>query len=230
MPATEQTSWNLKTLHVVFAAVAVLLLGSTVMLLTADHNRPWKTYAKEFRELETWTARSRVEEQDSRSYETRRQALEQALIDTRRADLDGGVVEAFIAQVRTVAEDEQAADLAELDVDQLRTQQDPDERMVLRGDLLARLRDIVKRIKFREDNLAGSLKLRRAELDKTRADYELAVSEESAADRQAVLLGLADVKRKEVADASLTFQAASTHRKTLESLLQKLTAAEDTAA
>ena len=230
MPATEQTSWNLKTLHVVFAAVAVLLLGSTVKLLTADHNRPWKTYAKEFRELETWTARSRVEEQDSRSYETRRQALEQALIDTRRADLDGGVVEAFIAQVRTVAEDEQAADLAELDVDQLRTQQDPDERMVLRGDLLARLRDIVKRIKFREDNLAGSLKLRRAELDKTRADYELAVSEESAADRQAVLLGLADVKRKEVADASLTFQAASTHRKTLESLLQKLTAAEDTAA
>ena len=78
--------------------------------------------------------------------------------------------------------------------------------------------------------MAGSLKLRRAELDKTRADYELAVSEESAADRQAMLLGLADVKRKEVADASLAFQAANTHRKTLESLLQKLTAAEDTAA
>ena len=230
MPATEQTWWNLKTLHVVFAAVAVVLLGSTVMLLTADHNRPWKTYAREFRELETWTAQSRVEEQDSRSYETRRQALEQTLIDTRREDLDEGVIDAFIVEVRTVAEDQQAADLAERDVDQLRTQQDPGERMVLRGDLLARLRDIVKRIKFREDNVAGSLKLRRAELDKTRADYELAVSEESAADRQAMLLGLADVKRKEVADASLAFQAANTHRKTLESLLQKLTAAEDTAA
>ena len=230
MPATEQTWRNLKLLHVVFALTAVALLLATVFMLTADHNRPWKKYAREFRELETWTAQARIDEQDSTSYETRRTELEAALGEARRADLDGAVAQAFIAEVRTVSEDAQAADRAELDVDQLRSQQDPDQRLVVRGDLLARLRDIVKRTKFREDNLAGALKLRRAELDKNRADYELAVAEEGPADRQAALLALADSKRKDVVTASLAFQDANTHRKKLDALLGQMTKGEDDAA
>ena len=230
MPATEQTWWNLKLLHVVFAATAVALLVATVFVLTGDHNRPWKQYAREFRELETWNAQARIDEQDSKSYEARRDELEVALGDARRADLDGDVARAFITQVRTVTEDAQAADRAELDIDQLKSQQDPEQRLVVRGDLLARLRDIVKRTKFREDNLAGALKLRRAELDKNRADYELAVAEEAPADRQASLLVLADSKRQEVAAASLAFQDANTHRKKLDALLGQMTKGEDDAA
>jgi len=230
MPATEQTWRNLKLLHVVFAASAVALLVATVFMLTGDHNRPWKKYAREFRELETWNAQSRIDEQDSKAYETRRDELEAALGEARRADLDGDLARAFIAEVRTVAEDAQAADRAELDIDQLQSQQDADQRLVIRGDLLARLRDIVKRTKFREDNIAGALKLRRAELDKNRADYELAVAEEAPADRQAALLGVADSKRQQVADANLAFQAANTHRKKLETLLGQMTRAEDEAA
>jgi len=230
MPATEQTWRNLKLLHVVFAASAVALLVATVFMLTGDHNRPWKKYAREFRELETWNAQSRIDEQDSKAYETRRDELEAALGEARRADLDGDLARAFIAEVRTVAEDAQAADRAELDIDQLQSQQDADQRLVIRGDLLARLRDIVKRTKFREDNIAGALKLRRAELDKNRADYELAVAEEAPADRQAALLGVADSKRQQVTDANLAFQAANTHRKKLETLLGQMTRAEDEAA
>ena len=230
MPATEQTWRNLKLLHVVFAATAVALLVATVFVLTGDHNRPWKQYAREFRELETWNAQARIDEQDSKSYEARRDELEAALGDARRADLDGDVARAFITQVRTVTEDAQAADRAELDIDQLKSQQDPEQRLVVRGDLLARLRDIVKRTKFREDNLAGALKLRRAELDKNRADYELAVAEEAPADRQAALLVLADSKRQEVAAASLAFQDANTHRKKLDALLGQMTKGEDDAA
>ncbi len=230
MPATEQTWRNLKLLHVVFAVSAVLLLIATVFMLTADHNRPWKQYAREFRELETWSAAARIDEQNSKSYEARRLELEDSLAESRRADLDPGIAKAFVAEVRAVAEDAQAADRAELDIDELQTQQDPEERLVLRGDLLARLRDITKRCKFREDNLAGGLKLRRAELDKNRADYELAVAENAAPDRQAELLVLADAKRSEVAAATLAFQESNTHRKKLESLLQQMTAGEDAAA
>jgi cytochrome c551/c552 len=230
MPATEQTWRNLKLLHVVFAVSAVLLLIATVLMLTADHNRPWKKYAREFRALETWSAAARIDEQDSSSYEARRSELEKALAESRRADLDGGLAKAFIAEVRTVPEDAQAADRAELDIDELQSQQDAAERLVLRGDLLARLRDIAKRCKFREDNLAGALKLRRAELDKNRADYELAVAENAASGRQAELLALADAKRAEVAAATLAFQESNTHRKQLESLLQQMTAGEDAAA
>jgi cytochrome c551/c552 len=230
MPATEQTWRNLKLLHVVFAATAVALLLATVFMLTGDHNRPWKEYAREFRDLETWTAQARIDEQGSKAYETRRDELAAALGEARRADLDGELAKAFIAEVRTVPADAQAADRAELDIDQLRTQQDPGERLVLRGDLMARLRDIVKRTKFREDNLAGALKLRRAELDKNRADYELAVSSEAPADRQAALLVLADTKRQEVTDANLAFQEANTHRKTLDALLARITRPEDEAS
>ena len=230
MPATEQTWRNLKLLHVAFAVTAVLLLLATVLMLTADHNRPWKKYAREFRNLETWSAVAKIDEQDSKAFESRREELEAALAEARRADLDGDAARAFVATVRTVPEDAQAADLAELDIDQLLSQKDPDERLVLRGDLLARLQDIVKRAKFREDNLAGSLKLRRAKLDKNRADYELSVAEEAPDERQAELLTLADSKRAEVSAATLAFQAANTHRKSLDALLQRITKPEDEAA
>ncbi len=217
-------------LHVVFGVVAILLLLATVMMLVSDHNRPWKKYQREFRALETWSAAARVDEQDSRSFEQQSQQLEAALADARRADLDPALAEAFLTQVRTVPADAEAADRAKLDVDQLQSQSDAAERLVLRGDLLARLRDIVQRAKFREDLLAGALKLRKAELDKFRADYELGVAEEATQDKLASLLALADSKRAEVATATLDFQTANTHRKALESTLKKMTSGEDAAA
>jgi len=230
MPATEQTRWNLKVLHVVFGVAAILLLIATVLMLVSDHNRPWKKYQREFRALETWSAASRVDEQDSRSFEQQSQQLEAVLAEARRADLDPALAKEFVAQVRTVPADAEAADRAQLDVDQLQSQTDPAERLALRGDLLARLRDIAQRAKFREDLLAGAVKLRKAELDKNRADYELGVAEEASQEKLASLLALADAKRAEVATATLDFQTANTHRKSLEAILKKLTAGEDQAA
>ncbi|MFM7108176.1 MAG: hypothetical protein ACKOZU_06190, partial [Planctomycetaceae bacterium] len=71
---------------------------------------------------------------------------------------------------------------------------------------------------------------RKAELDKNRADYELAVADEAPAERQAKLLAVADDTRARVADATLEFQAANTHRKSLEAALARVTAGEDVAA
>ena len=136
----------------------------------------------------------------------------------------------FIGQVRTVSADAEAADRAQLDVDMLRQQTDPAERLALRGDLLERFLDIAKRAKFREDLLAGQLKLRKAEFDKNRADYELAVAEGAPQDKLDALLALADAKRAEVSAATLENQAANTHRKSLEATLRQLTATEDAAA
>ena len=101
---------------------------------------------------------------------------------------------------------------------------------MLRGDLLARMRDIVKRCKFREDSLAGALKLEKAALDKNRADYELAVAGDASAQRQAELLSVADDKRADVTKATLAFQQANAHRKSLEATLASLTSVEDAAA
>ncbi len=229
MPATEQTWWNLKVLHVVFGVTAILLLLATVSMLVSDHNRPWKKYQREFRALETWSAAARVDEQDSKAFEAQSEQLAAAVAEARRADMDPALIAAFIGQIRAMPADAEAADRVQLDFDQLKSQADAAERLVLRGDLLERMRDIAARAKFREDLLAGQLKLRKAELDKGRADYELGVAEEAADDKLAALLTLADTKRAEVATATLDFQTANTYRKSLEATLKKLTASEDAA-
>ena len=230
MPATEQTWRNLKALHVVFGVSAILLLLATVVMLAVDHNRPWKKYQREFRALETWSAAARVDEQDSGGYGEKSKQLEDTLADARRADLDPTLAEAFLQQARTVPADAEAADFAQLDIDMLRNQSDPAERLTLRGDLLERFRDIAKRAKFREDLRAGELKLRKAELDKGRADYELAVAAGDAQEKLDAFLAIADAKRAQVATANLENQAANTHRKALEAILRQLTANEDSAA
>ena len=245
MPATEQTWWNLKILHVAFAIAAVVLLVATVMMLVADHDRPWKQYARGFRELETWSAEARVAQQDLSDYRLQGSELELALAESRRSPLDPAIADEFVALASSHESDKEAAGFLAQDIAalvELRDRVDAlgegdparkelaDRRFALRGDLLERMRDIAKRARFREDNLAGALKLRKAELDKTRADYELAVSDERAASRQAELLAMADSKRERVAAATLAFQEGNTYRKLLDSLIGRVTSAEDTAA
>jgi cytochrome c551/c552 len=246
MPATEQTWRNLKILHVAFAVAALVLLAATVMMLVADHDRPWKKYARGFRELETWAAESRVAQQDLAAYRDEGVEFEKALAEARRAPLDQTLADEFVTLAGNQEADREAAGFLAADIEklvELRAEADrlgegdpaeikqvADRRFALRGDLLERMRDIAKRAKFREDLLAGALKLRKAEFDKNRADYELAVSDEAPAEKQATLLALADSKRDEVTAATLAFQEANTYRKSLESLVGGILAAEDAAA
>ncbi|MDA0255370.1 MAG: c-type cytochrome, partial [Planctomycetota bacterium] len=248
MPATEQTWRDLKILHVVFAVAALALLATTVAMLAADHDRPWKRYARGFRDLETWSAEARIEQQDLADYRARGDELNQFLAEARRAELDPGLAESFVAAAKAVPEDADAAGFIEQDIAGLKELQGRVEqlgeaasgaeelerlnerRFALRGDLLQRMEDVAGRAKFREDLLAGELKLRKAELDKRRADYELAVADELPAERLTELLALADASRAEVTEATLAFQASNGYRKKLQSLLGQLTAEEDDAA
>ncbi|MDO7677945.1 MAG: hypothetical protein MUQ48_05250, partial [Pirellulales bacterium] len=230
MPATEQTWRNLKALHVVFAITSILLLISTIAMLAIDHNRPWKKYQREFRNLETWSARAAVDEQDSRSYEATTKLLEEKLTEARTAPLDSAIAAQFVIQAKTDPVDAVAVDRVQQDIDVLASQQSASERLVLRGDLLQRCRDIAKRARYREELAAGQLKLRKAEFDKARADYELGVSDDAAESELAPLLLIADSKRAEVADAGLINQGANSHRKNLEGLVRQMVAAEESAA
>ncbi|HAO73090.1 MAG TPA: hypothetical protein DCR06_10860, partial [Planctomycetaceae bacterium] len=203
-----------------------MLLVATVVMLAADHNRPWKKYQRTFRALETWSAAAQVDSEDSLAFQAKSTELEASLAEVRRADLDPALVTEFLERAGTVKEDTEAAAFAKEDVSRLLEAKDSDSRFQIRGDLLQRFQDIVDRSKFREDNLAGSLKLWKAKLDKGRADYELAVSEEKDDSKQKELLALADDNRKEVTEATLAFQAANTHRKQLVETLKKITATE----
>jgi len=243
MPATEQTWRDIKLLHVVFAVSAIGLLVTTVWMLAVDHDRPWKQYARGFRELETWSALARTKQQDLADYRAGGAELEKALADARRSPVDAALAEEFVAALGAVSEDAQAATFIEQDIRRLRALRSDvddkpsdatvvveDERFALRGEILQRMRDAAQRAKFRENLLAVALKLRKAELDKNRADYELAIADEAPAERVATLLGRAGAKRSDVGDATVAYQVANTHRKNLESLLSRMTGAEDVAA
>ena len=43
MPATEQTCYNMRRLHKVFAVSSVLLTLATIWMFARDHYREWKT-------------------------------------------------------------------------------------------------------------------------------------------------------------------------------------------
>ena len=111
MPATEQTWYDLKALHVMFAVTAVALLGATVWMLAADHDRPWKQYARGYRDLETWSAQARIKQQDLADYRQRGVELEESLAESRRAPLDKLLAEEFVAAVRSVPDDARSAAL-----------------------------------------------------------------------------------------------------------------------
>lgn len=59
MPASEQTWYNQKLLHIVFAATAVLMAVATVWLVAKDQNREWKDIQLADRKKDAWMLQSR---------------------------------------------------------------------------------------------------------------------------------------------------------------------------
>src|SRR5262245_53541320 len=183
MPATESTWRSLRLMHVVFGVASVAMLVTTVWMLAADHSRSWKGYQRQFRDIETWTANARIDEQENADYQLKKTELEKQLLAVQSAALsdEGRALFAkFVDEAKTKslgeseeehAADSQAADKIAQDVQKLDGFTDAKERYDLRMELWNRMRDFVARVKFREDKMAGALKFRKAALDKALADY-----------------------------------------------------------
>ena len=84
MPANEQTSRNMKLMHVVFGISAVIMLLTTIWMMADDHNRPWKDYQRTFRHVDVQTTRWRADEQKSAGYEKKTHELEQDVAAAQR--------------------------------------------------------------------------------------------------------------------------------------------------
>ncbi|QDT00164.1 c-type cytochrome [Adhaeretor mobilis] len=54
MPATEQTWYNQKLMHVIFGATALIMTVATFWLLAKDHNREWKDVQLADRRKDAW--------------------------------------------------------------------------------------------------------------------------------------------------------------------------------
>ena len=86
MRASDETFYNIKRLHRLFAVSAVAMLAVTVWMVAADHWRPWKVYQRTFRdEVEPWVTGSAIRQQESDEFAARQKELEKALDEARRA-------------------------------------------------------------------------------------------------------------------------------------------------
>ena len=67
MPARDDTFFNIKRLHVLFAVSSMALLAVTIWMLAADHLREWKVYQRTYRDsVEPWLTEARLNGQQGR--------------------------------------------------------------------------------------------------------------------------------------------------------------------
>ncbi|MEM8681280.1 MAG: hypothetical protein AAGF97_18185, partial [Planctomycetota bacterium] len=95
MPATEQTWYDQKLLHVVFGATSIILLVSTVWMFAADHDREWKGYQRTFRRTEERLTSWRKSAEQSADYQATIAQLEAQLLEERAQALPGEAYDNF---------------------------------------------------------------------------------------------------------------------------------------
>jgi hypothetical protein len=242
MPATETTWRDLKLMHVVFGVSSVVMLVTTIWMLADDHNREWKSYQLQFQDIETWTAQARIDEQQSEDFRRKRVELEQQLAAARAEPLNVTLVQEFVDEARRVeADQEELAEIEEALAEYQSSVDGGEEQLESRDELLEALRDLTARRRFREDNLTREVKVVRAELDKSRADYDIAVGKAQPEEELARLKSTYDeilarlegppdegqAVTGEEAGLVARLQEAKLHREELERLYNEITAREN---
>ncbi len=99
MPATEQTWYNQKVLHVVFAVSALVMALATFWMMAKDHNREWKSWQLADRKKEAWTLAARRDVLADQSA-SRMTQLSADLRDARGKAISTALLEKFQALVR----------------------------------------------------------------------------------------------------------------------------------
>ena len=255
MPANEQTWRDQKSLHLVFGVTSIIMLLSTIWMLAKDHNREWKVYQRQFRNVEAYTANARLNEQESADYYAREKELKRRVEVAQSEQPPENLVEAFVAEAETKKGDsrygyrsdriekaKEALQHAELVARKPGASKAEDEvgadgiyegsrKNVIekRDALAAAMQGVLSRAKQIEDNSQRDLKFKRADLDGVRSRYDISVDEGVAEPE----LEKIEKEVRAVAgqvDALLKIaQDAKTHREKLQKLLEEAVA-DETAA
>src|SRR3990167_2735269 len=84
MSEPQERHYNIDKLNLLFAVSSLILLGAVVWMFMADYSREWKTYQKEFRELEMEKTRVKFDiEKNKLEKQPEYQALTEKLKATR---------------------------------------------------------------------------------------------------------------------------------------------------
>ncbi len=95
MPATEQTWYDQKRLHVLFGFSGLALLFATLWMFGADHYREWKGYQRKFRGVEQQLTTWQIQAAKSAEHQALAARLEQQLFEARTEAPDKQAVTEF---------------------------------------------------------------------------------------------------------------------------------------
>lgn len=221
MPATEQTWRNNAVMHVVFGITSLVLLLATLWMFVADHSREWKRYQRKFRRVETWTAQSRINQQQAGDYQDKLAQLEAAVAEARSTPPDKALVDQFVAVAKG---HEENFDAAAIESAYSALAAEPSSRGY--DKLIAALAATVQEATRQEKNAQRDMKFRRAELDVVRSDFDRGVGEGLPDARIAELESKVRSVESEVNQLTGAAQDAKTHRVALEAVQTKITDAE----
>ena len=103
MPATDQTCYNIKRLHKVFAVASVLLLFATVWMFAVDHNRPWKRIQRTSDRIDARVTEWRKLQVLTEDVGSERERLQQTLSELQSKELPPELLATFREEVRQEA-------------------------------------------------------------------------------------------------------------------------------
>ena len=194
MPATDKTWYNIKRLHAIFGVSGLILLFSTLWMFKADHQREWKQYQRKARSIDLRMADWRKLQQQTEVISNARQQIEKKLAEAREAPMDAARLKEF-------------GDLAG------EALAEPSEK---------KLAAVIAASKQEESQLLGSLKFRRADLDKAKADLGLAVRDGLGQERQEELQKDIDLVQVDVDQKTAAYEQAKDKRQKLQSVFSGL--------
>jgi cytochrome c2 len=187
MPATEQTWYNARWMHVIFGVSALALLFTTLWMLVADHNRPWKEPQRNFATLEARFLEMQALQQRTVAFDTELRHREDALSLAKVGAAPAEAVRGFKEVATTVMADHNVRGQEK----HLRAIDEANERLAknlpanddakleaagaARADLIAALQATIKDIKFVEDTTARDKKTQGSQRDAARSKYEISI-------------------------------------------------------
>ena len=231
MRASEDSFYNIKRLHVVFAVSSLALLAVTVWMVAADHFRQWKVHQRTYLDrVEPWLTEARLRERRTEGFAAREEELARALDEARAAVPERGPVVRFCEEVRREAAErglKAGPNVAGIEsaYEALVAEPGAEARRLL----LARLDEPVAAAKLRRENAARRLQFRRARFDEARTSYEVGVGEGlSPVELEEGQRRVDEVKREVERLAALS-ERASVHYESLAGIQSEITRPEDAA-
>lgn len=232
MPATEQTWRDLGRTHVVFGLSSLAMLATSIWLFAVDHNREWKQYQRDFRNVQAWTTEARLAEQQTADFARTGETLEKELREAQAALFDGKLIERFLAEAETHPENRyktRAVEQASQRLVEAHTEgASVDEVIALRRSLGSALQAVIEKAKFAEESVQRRLKFRRADRDVMLSSYAIAVDEGKSAEELDIIQRGKDGKggidgiTVEINQLDLDYQDARSHRVALQTIVGEL--------